>query len=435
MCSALGDFFTCGYQYVAKLNPALDKVLYATYVTGEYGATPAAISVDAQGDVFVAGTTESPDYPTTLNAFEPRYIASALGKNCFFMINCVNLPPAAGYVTEVNPTGTGLIYSSFFSGTQTDTIGFAAFTPAGIYLGGNAGSADLPGLAGYPQPCLPQIYEARLSADATEVGTAHIVPEVLAFDAFAGTLIATSGSDVIAVDPNAPQTPIACILDAADLKPVTSIAPGELLSLFGEFSSGSPATPPPGQVSTALDGVTVDVNGLPSPLLYANGNQINFQAPVVIAGAEQANIGVASTLSGLSDTITLPGVASNPTAFLNTAAPSAALAACTNASAASVNGLLPLALNTDGSVNTCLNPAAAGSIVSLFLNGLGVTSLPALTANGLSVVSVSALPDATSGIWQVNLQIPAGASAGGMQLSLTANGVPVRDANLVVWVK
>ena len=79
------------------------------------------------------------------------------------MINCVNLPPASGYLTEVNPTGTGLVYSSYFSGTQTDTINFAAFTPNAIYLGGNARSADLPGFAGYPQQCLPQMYETRLS--------------------------------------------------------------------------------------------------------------------------------------------------------------------------------------------------------------------------------------------------------------------------------
>ena len=118
LCSSLGAFFTCGYQYVAKLNSGLNQVLYATYVSGEYGATPAAISVDAQGDAFVAGTTNSPDYPTTPNAYEPQYIASATPSvSCFFIINCVNLPPASGYLTEVNPTGTGLIYSSYFSGT------------------------------------------------------------------------------------------------------------------------------------------------------------------------------------------------------------------------------------------------------------------------------------------------------------------------------
>jgi uncharacterized protein (TIGR03437 family) len=437
VCGLLGAFFTCGYQYVAKLNPGLNQVLYATYVSGKYGATPAAISVDAQGEASVVGTTNSPDYPTTPNAYEPQYVASAVpGVNCFFIIHCVNLPPASGYLTEVNPTGTGLIYSSYFSGTQSDSINFAAFTPKVIYLGGSAGSANLPGFAGYPQQCLPQMYETRLSPDATEIGPSRVTPgKILAYDAFAGTLIATSGTNVIAVDPNATQTPIACILDSADLRPITSIAPGELLSLFGEFSSGSPATPPPGQVSTSLDGATVDVNGVPSPLLYVGEEQINFQAPFGIAGGAQANIKFASALSNISDSLTLPIVASNPAAFLNMAMPSPALATCTMESAASVNGLSPLAFNPDGSVNTCLNPASAGSTVTLFLNGLGVTSPPVVTANGVTVVSVSAVPNAISGVWQVSFQMPANTGAGGNQISLTAGGVPVRDASLIVWVK
>jgi uncharacterized protein (TIGR03437 family) len=438
VCGSVGAFFACGYQYVAKLNPGLNQILYATYVTGKYGATPAAISVDAQGDALLAGTTNSPDYPTTLNAYEPRYIASAApAVSCFFIPNCVNLPPASGYLTEVNPTGTGLIYSSYFSGTQKDSINFAAFTPNAIYVGGSAGSADLPGFAGYPQQCLPQTYETRLSADATEIGPSRVTPgKVLAYDAFAGMLIASSGSNVMAVDANATQTPIACILDSADLKPITAIAPGELVSLFGEFSSGSPATPPTGQFPTLLAGVTIDVNGLPSPLLYVGGEQINFQAPVGIAGGAQANVKFASALSSLSDSLTLPIVASNPTAFLNTVTPPPALATCTSHSSASVNGLLPLAFNSDGTANTCLNPAVPGSAVSLFLNGLGVTSAPVVTASApLTVAAVSALPGAIPNVWQVSLQIPTGQAAGGVHVSLTAGGVPMRDASLVVWVK
>ena len=438
VCGLLGAFFTCSYQYVAKLNPGLNKVLYATFVSGEYGGTPAAISVDAQGDAFVAGTTNSPDYPTTPNAYEPQYIASAIpGVSCFFILHCVNLPPASGYLSEVNPTGTGLIYSTYFSGTQTDNINFAAFTPNAIYVGGRAGSANLPGFAGYPQQCLPQMYETRLSADATEIGPSRIAPgKLLAYDAFAGTLIASSGSDLVAVDSNATQTPIACILDSADLKPVTAIAPGELLSLFGEFSSGSPASPPPGPFPTSLDGVTIDVNGVPSPLLYVGGEQINFQAPSGIAVGAQANIMFASARSNLSDSRTLPIAAGNPTSFLNTATPSPGLATCTAEDAASLNGLLPLAFNSDGSVNTCLNPATPGSALSLFLNGPGVAAAPIVTATvPLTVASVSALPGAIPGIWQVSLQIPAGQAAGGLQVSLTAGGIPVRDASLIVWVK
>jgi uncharacterized protein (TIGR03437 family) len=437
VCGTLGNFFECSYQYVAKLNPGLNNLVYATYIGGEYGEYPAAISVDAQGDAFVAGTTYSPDYPTTPNAYEPQYIASAVPKvNCFFIVNCVNLPPASGYVTELNPTGTGLIYSSFFSGTQTDTITFAAFTPNAIYLAGNAGSADLPGFVGYPQPCLPQPYATRLSADATEIGASRVAPgNVLAYDAFAGTLIATSGTEVVAVNPEAAQTPIACILDSADLQPVTSIAPGELLSLFGEFSSGN-----------SLDGVTVALNGIPSPRLYVGAGQINFQAPFEIAGAASASIGFASSVNGFSDSRTLPIVAINPGAFLNTP-PDASITPCIYESSASLDGTFPLALNPNGSINACANPAPAGSVVTLFLDGLGVTSpaqmtgaispnpgailsSPVITANGgVTVVSVSAVTGVISGVWRVALQIPANEPSGGNQVSLSAGsclcGMPI----------
>jgi uncharacterized protein (TIGR03437 family) len=453
-CSLLGAMPACFYQYVAKLNPGLNTIMYTTYVSGEYGASPAAISVDAQGDVFLAGTTNSPDYPTTPDADEPQYIASAVPKvSCFFIINCVNAPPATGYLTELNPTGTALIYSSYFGGTQTDTVTFAAFTPNTIYLAGSAGSADLPGLAGYPQQCLPQTFETRLSADGTEIGASRITPgNVLAYDAFAGTLITYSGSDIVAVAPGAPRTPIACILDSADLQPVTSIAPGELLSLFGDFSSGTASIPPPEQFPASLDGVTVHLNGIQSPLLYVGGEQINFQAPFETAGAAQAKIDFASAVSHLSDSLTLPIVASNPVAFLNEPVPPPALSPCIYTSSASLDGAFPLALNQDGSLNTCRNPAPAGTVVTLFLDGLGVTSpaqatgavnpspgeplnLPVVASNGLTAVSASALPDSISGVWQVNIQIPANQPSGGTQTSLTAGGVPVRDANLILWVQ
>jgi hypothetical protein len=151
---------------VAKLNASLTQIEYATYISGTYGASPVAVSVDAQGNVLVAGNTNSPDYPTTPNAIEPHYIANAPPpppQTC--LLNCVVLPPASGYLTKLNATGTGLIYSTYFSGTQTDTISFAGFPANAIYLAGSAGSIDLPGL-GPAQcvPALPQTYAALLSA-------------------------------------------------------------------------------------------------------------------------------------------------------------------------------------------------------------------------------------------------------------------------------
>ncbi len=387
VCSELGNFFECSYQYVAKLNPGLTQIVYSTYIAGEYGESPAAIAVDAQGDAFVAGTTYSPDYPTTPNAYEPQYIASAVPSlNCFFIINCVNLPPASGYVTELNPTGTGLIYSSFFSGTQTDTITFAAFTP----------SANLSRRQCEPQPTspdspattssvLPQTYATRLSADGTETGASRVTPgSVFGYDAFAGTLIATSGIERCRFQPQRP----------ADSH--------RLHRRFGRFAAGNfhctrrtvvpvwrvrirrPGDLPaartvPDFCSTAP---AADLNGIPSPLLYVGGEQINFQALFETAGAASASIVLTAPQRGVSDSITLPIVAINPGAFLNTP-PDATITPCIYESSASVNGTFPLTLNPDGSINACLNPAPAGSIVTLFLDGLGVTS-PAQVTGAIS---------------------------------------------------
>jgi uncharacterized protein (TIGR03437 family) len=96
--------------------------------------------------------------------------------------------------------------------------------------------------------------------------------------------------------------------------------------------------------------------------------QVNFQAPYEIAGSPQTNVTV--TYSGVngnsvSDWRALQGAASNPVAFLSQ--PSI------------VNQSFPLVLNADGTVNSQTNPAAAGSVVTIFLDGLGITSPPPIT--------------------------------------------------------
>jgi uncharacterized protein (TIGR03437 family) len=438
----------CPIQYVTKLNAGFTQVVYSTYLNGTYGATPVAISVDAEGNAFIAGTTNSPDYPTTSDAFEPAYIASASSSPqiCYLPPECPVFvpPPASGYLTKLNPTGTALIYSTYFSGTQTDTISFAAFTANGIYLAGIASSPDLPGFEGFPAYCLPETYATRLSADGTEVGASRPAPgNILAYDAAAGTLLAFTGTELVAFDPSAPAAPIACILDSADLKPVTSIAPGELLTIFGERLA-------PGTTSGAT-GVSIATNGIPSPLLYVGTQQINFQAPFEIAGATQAGIAFASTQLNLLDSLTLPIVAINPSAFLVTGTPPPSPSNCPLIAYPYAYGALPLAFNADGSLNTCTNPAAPGSVVTIYLNGLGVTSpapvtgaitpypgvplnLPITTIDGnQSVVSASAASGSISGVWQVGITIAN--ESGAVPVDLSVGGVPLRDAPLTIWVQ
>jgi uncharacterized protein (TIGR03437 family) len=443
----------CSYQYVTKLNANLSQIVYSTYVTGSWGALSAAISVDAQRNVVLAGTTNSPDYPTTSNAFEPIYTANAPPPPNTCLWGCVFPPPASGYITKLNATGTGLLYSTFLSGTQADTIGFAAFTSGGIYLSGQAGSPDFPGLEGVPSQCMPQTFETRLSLDGSAITAARMVPgNVLAYDPATGMLLAWTGTDLIAFDPAAPPTVIACILDAADLHPVTSIAPGELLSIFGAHFVNGIAGPAPGSFPASFAGVTVTLNGIASPLMYISSQQINLQAPYEISNAAQAILTVTSSQMNESDSRTLPVTARNPVAFLDTVT-SPASADCLPYGGLVWEGQpLPLAFNSDGSRNTCSNPARVGSVVRLFLAGLGMTApapvtgsvnpnpgtplnLPITFGNGLAatVVSAIALPGSISGVWQVDVRMPG--DTGAIPVSLLVDSVPVRDTNLTIWTR
>jgi uncharacterized protein (TIGR03437 family) len=451
-CAGTGQLgIGCFYQYVTKLDSALSQVLYSTYVTGSWGAAPAAIAVDAQRNVLLAGTTNSPDYPTTSGAFQPIYIANAPTPPNTCLFGCINPPPASGYVTKLNATGTGLLFSTFLSGTQADTVSFAALTSGGIYLSGQVRSADFPGLEGVPAQCLPETYETRLSLDGSAITAARGVPvNVLAYDAAAGRLLAWTGADLVSFDLAAPPTPISCILDAADLQPVTSIAPGELLSIFGTPFVWSTATQVPGPFATSFAGVTVTFNGIAGPLLYISPQQINVQVPYEIASGAQATVVLTSTQRNVSDSRTLAVVARNPVAFL-TPRVYADLGKCGVLNLGFQIQLLPLAFNSDGSPNTCLNPAQAGSVVRIFLAGLGVTvpapvtgavnpnpgtplNLPITFGGGLAatVVSAVALPGSISGVWQVDVRMP-DQPAVAIPISLSVDSVPVRDTNLTIW--
>ena len=407
--------------------------------------------MDSQGNILLAGITNSPDYPTTTDAFEPNYVANApptFGES-------FPPPPNSGYLTKLNSTGTALLYSSFFSGTQSDTIDFADLTPNGIYVSGQANSTDLPGFDGVPAPCLPENFETRFSLDGSTITANHSVPgNVLAYDPVTSALLAWTGADLISFNPAAPPDHIACILDAADRKPVSFIAPGELLSIFGShFVFDETSTPQPGPVPTSIAGIglTVSVNGVSAPLMYVSPQQVNIQVPYAIAGAAQVNLILTSSDLGFSESNTLPVVARNPVVFLDLVPPIASIETC----ALSMNysgGPLPVAFNSDGSQNTCSNPAAPGSVVQVFLAGLGlaapapvtgsINTTPAASLNlpitfggglGATVASATAAPGSIAGVWQVDIRMPTNVY-GAVAVSLSVDSVPVRDMNFTIWV-
>ncbi len=85
--------------FVAKLNAAGSSLAYGTFLGGSLDDTVSAITVDGSGNAFIVGYTGSSDFPTTPGTYE----SSAL-----------SLP--SRFVAKLNSSGSGLTFSTFFSG-------------------------------------------------------------------------------------------------------------------------------------------------------------------------------------------------------------------------------------------------------------------------------------------------------------------------------
>jgi uncharacterized protein (TIGR03437 family) len=463
-CPFLG-YICGGNQFAASLSPDLSQTRFLTYVTARFGATPSYIALDPQGNILIAGTTIAPGYPTTPGSYQPIYTAAARVEETCGPPIPLEITSPSGYVTLLKPDGSGLVFSTFFSGSNSDGLSFAALTSSGIYLGGQASSVDLPGFdGGVPSACIPVGFLTRMTLDGTAVTpTSTPAGTPLAYDPTTSTLLYVFGSNLLRFDPTQ-STPIACVLASADLTPVTATAPGELLTMYGRFlylqqdgfGETTTITPEQGVFPVTSQGLGVMSNQTPAPLLYLSEQQINFQTPYELSGAPQANLVLTyADVNGnnVSDSRTLDVAASSPVAFIPELAPQAFPAENS-----------PLALNSDGTVNSTSNPAASGSKVTIFLDGLGVTSpAPATGAvtTGSSIplnvpltitpycsgttcypVPVSAvastLPGSISGVTQVQLVMPANPYPPApfqVIFSLSAGSVAVRDLNLSLWVK
>jgi uncharacterized protein (TIGR03437 family) len=469
--------FACPYQHVAKITPDGTHLIFATYIAGSYGATPSAIALDAQGNVIVAGTTNSPDYPTTPQAYQPEYFANpaTIVEPPF----STDPPFSAGYVTKLSASGSSLIWSTLLSGsggvtgtTIGDGISAIGFDSSGnILLCGFAGSSDFPGLQSThvasrpPQPSNEGAtsfgFVARLSPDGTTLSPTQLVAASVNLT---GIAVRTDGSAVVigygtesvsgVVLPVFASVGIssigrvAAISDTADNAKIVSVAPSQLLTLYGTnlAPDGSAENFP-----TSLNGVTVTFNGIAAPILYTSGIQINLQVPYEVAGLTEVTMQVSSqrVSPAVSESYILAVVERQPSVFISAAAFSQPLFDNASCNGQNVSGLQPLALNADGTQNSCTNPAASGSVVTIFLNGLGVSN-PAqstgVTSPSLIAISPAAalvsgsnfptatLPGSIDSIAQVQIQVSSTST-----IPLEVHAVPeapfvVRGPGILIWV-
>jgi hypothetical protein len=141
--------------FITKFDNTGSVVLFTTFLGGSGTDTPAGIAVDSGFDVIVAGTTNSPDFPT-VGAFQAAPKTS--GNHVF--------------VTRLDPTGAAPVYSTYLSGSATDTASGVAVDLLGkIYVTGTTTSLDFPTTIGSFQPAslaTNQFFMAKVDPSSTQ---------------------------------------------------------------------------------------------------------------------------------------------------------------------------------------------------------------------------------------------------------------------------
>src|SRR6266571_957602 len=143
--------------FVAKLN-ATGAVAFITYIGGSGSDIVLDVSVGGSGSVFISGSTDSADFPTTVNGFDRTYNG---GRD--------------GFVAELSGDGTALLYATYLGGTGRDEAAHLALSTSGqVYLAGSTFSSDFPTTLGAYNPAIvgggSNIFVSRL-----DLGTGTLV--------------------------------------------------------------------------------------------------------------------------------------------------------------------------------------------------------------------------------------------------------------------
>ena len=414
-----------GDGFVAKLDATGSHLLYSTYLGGSQADGVGSIAVDASGAAYAAGGTNSPDFPTTSGALQTTYSGVP------------NLPQggvSAGFVTKFDAAGN-LIYSTF-----------AGSAPAYPVVVDSAGQAYVSlvqtAFPGTTQPgCTPSSFVWVLNAAGSALaGSSPIPGAYLALDgkgglysaglAYALVFFSTphafqieyGGGDsdafVAKVDFSQPAAPsLASVVNAASYfpgyfttLPEGAVAPGEIVALFGSGFGDKPS---------------VSFSQYSAPILYASNCQINAIVPFGVTTGLSTFVSV-QTAGETIGPMKLPVAVAAPGIFT--------ISGTGNGQAAN--------LNQDNTVNSASNPALRGSVVSVYLTGIGSLapfipdgSLGPLAApfpapvNAITatiggapapVVFAGQAPGLIAGMAQVNVQVPESAQTGDVPITIYA---------------
>ena len=245
-----------------------------------------------------------------------------------------------------------------------------------------------------------------------------------------GTVTLSAPESIVANMATVPYIAPAGILNGVGQTPSAAVAPGSIISIFGQSLASVVQVGPVNPLTQTIDGTTVTINGSFLPLLFVSPQQINAQLPSNLADGNYTldvqNTGQPEITGTLTVARDAPGL------FFYTVGSTA----------------YAMAFHADGSLVTTSSPAAAAETISFLGTGFGPYQTPIfdgffppnpppavadsvdLSLAGATVTSKSTAAPGYTGMVTTQFQVPSGLPSGtSVPLLVSINGV---DSNTVM---
>lgn len=327
--------------FLTKFNPTLSALVFSTYFGGTQAEYGEGLVEDVSGNLWVAGSTNSTDFPITT----PELTRAFAGSPCLFRgATPFGNPPLSGscldtFTAKFDPAGN-LLYSSTLSGSNLEMTSDLTVDPSSVVtVVGSTRSDDFP-------VTIDAFQSKRFPATCTHSASPSSFDTQPCEDGF----MARVGGTPVSV----PSVPFVIVNRAGYLP--SAIAPNEIVSLFGPGigpdAAAGPTIDRPGSVSRELGGFRLLFDGMPAPLLYLSRHQINAIVPNIV----------------VKDSVTV-AIEHNGSVVASTTVHAAAFSPGIPLQGDGLRGQAAL-VNEDGTLNSPSHPAKPFSIATLYVFGV-----------------------------------------------------------------
>lgn len=174
--------------FVSKLAPDGKSLVYSSFLGGsgtEDLLSRSGISVDSSGNAYVAGDTNSADFPIR-NALRPAKNGSAASSD--------------GFVVKINPSGSDFVYSTYMGGSDDDfALAIAADQAGNAFVTGLTRSTSFTGSASTrPSSPTADAFVAKLSATGSAISYLTFIGGTAGDESGNAIVIDAAGNAVIA---------------------------------------------------------------------------------------------------------------------------------------------------------------------------------------------------------------------------------------------